>query len=64
MNPLGVGSTTLHFDWLWFSLVVSVDSKEVSLVRDGDYTYLWYKDRFLVFRDRVSLYSPGCPGTL
>lgn len=28
MYPLGLGCTTLPFDWLWFSLTVSVCCKE------------------------------------
>lgn len=57
MSPLGLGSTTPHSDWLWFSLEVSVYCKEVSLMRDEDYIYLWYKDRclWIVFRDYIGL---------
>ena len=33
-------STHLPFDWLWFSVVVSIFCK-VSLIRGGDYTYLY-----------------------
>lgn len=28
MNPLGLGSTLLHFNWLWFSVVASICCKE------------------------------------
>ena len=44
MYPLGLGSTTLHFDWLWFvSLCVA---KRTFLLRDkgefvGTRTNIW-----------------------
>lgn len=38
----GTGSTSLHFDWLWFSLTVSTCCKEaISLMWCEDYSYLW-----------------------
>lgn len=30
MYQLGMGSTTLRFDWLWFSVIVPVSYKEKS----------------------------------
>lgn len=40
-HPFGPGSTTLHFDWLSFSVMVSIYFKEKFLDSDKDYTYLW-----------------------
>jgi hypothetical protein len=36
--------------------------RELSLV-SGPHSFLFFCFCFLVFRDRVSLCSPGCPGT-
>ena len=33
MHQLGLGSTDLTFGWLWFSVVVFVSCREVSLMR-------------------------------
>jgi hypothetical protein len=33
LHPLALGSKTLHFDWLWFSVMVSIYCNE-------NYTYL------------------------
>ena len=27
MYPLELGSTTLHFDWMWFSIIFSVEKR-------------------------------------
>ena len=34
MYQLGLGSTTLYFDWLWFSLMVSVAKRSFSACRE------------------------------
>ena len=36
MYPLGLGSKTLYFDWLWFSIVPFVFQREVCLVSNKD----------------------------
>lgn len=41
MYPLGLGSTTPHFDWLYFSVMIYLLQREISLTRGEDYIYLW-----------------------
>jgi hypothetical protein len=38
-------------------------SYRISAGKNSDYTVITFFFFFLVFRDRVSLYSPGCPVT-
>lgn len=33
LSQLGLGSTTWHFDWLWFSVIVCLFQREVSSIR-------------------------------
>lgn len=47
MYPWGLGSTVLHFDWLWFSLIVSFVGREVSLMRCEARLICGYKDKSL-----------------
>jgi hypothetical protein len=41
MYPLGLGSSTLHFDWLCFLSGLCLLQKDISLMMDEDYTYPW-----------------------
>lgn len=43
MCPLGLGSTTVKFDCLCLSVV----QREVSLMKEEDYSYFGYKERCL-----------------
>jgi hypothetical protein len=47
----------------FFFFVAKRDNVLGSMVLSVFYSYLFIYFWFLVFQDRVSLYSPGCPGT-
>ena len=52
MYPLGLGSTILNFKGLWFSVMISLLPRGVSLMSGKDYSYLWVlKQIFSVIRD-------------
>lgn len=48
MCSLGLVSTTLHFDSLWFSVVILLQT-EISLMWGEDYAICVYKDKYLQF---------------
>ena len=52
---------TLHKVWLAEGLIQSTEDNQNAIVIIIIIILVFY---FFVFRDRVSLYSPGCPGTL
>lgn len=47
MHSLKLGSM-LHFGCLWFSVMLSVCYRHVSLIRGEDYTYLWVEGQLFV----------------
>ena len=51
---------TLHKVWLAEGLIQSTEDNQNAIVIIIIIILVFY---FFVFRDRVSLYSPGCPGT-
>lgn len=52
MHPMEQISTGLHFDWLWFAVVVSIYCK-VALIRGEDYTV----QVFMAFCQRLCWFS-------
>ena len=49
MYLLGQGSTTLHFDWFWFSVVATLClQREISLMSDTDYIYPGCEEKMFI----------------